>query len=101
MAMIETTEPVVDADGLVGANGVTVNQTIQAVNKNEPIFGVASSALKGYVAISMYDQISASVIEGAAGITGTYELFSGTSYASGKPYVMTEATWAKNVVTAT
>ena len=94
MATIPTDTAVVDAAGLIQGNGVIVNKSVQSVNKNEPIFGVGDSALKGYVALSMYEQSSASVINGAAGVTGTYELFAGESYASGKPYVMTEATWA-------
>ncbi len=95
MATIPTTTAVVDGTGLIQGAGVVVNKSAQAVNKNEPIFGVGSSALQGYVALSMYQQFSSSVINGSATLGGGYELFSGDSYASGKPYVMSEATWAE------
>ena len=94
MATIPTAAAVVDSTGLIQGSGVIVNKSVQSVNKNEPIFGVGSSDLKGYVALSMYEQSSASVINGTAGGGGTYALFAGESYASGKPYVMSEATWA-------
>ncbi len=94
MATIPTTGAVEDSTGLIGGAGVTVNQSVQAVNKNEPIFGVGSKDLQGYVALSMYQQYSSSVINGSAGTPTGFELFSGQSYASGKPYVMSEATWA-------
>lgn len=94
MATIPTTAAVVDTTGLIQGSGVIVNKSAQSVNKNEPIFGVGSSALQGYVALSMYQQFSSSVINGSAGGVGAYDLFIGESYASGKPYVMSEATWA-------
>lgn len=100
MATLPTGDtPKIDVDGLVKGTGVTVNQTIQAVQRNEPIFGVGSNILQGYVALKMYDQISASVI-GAGGVGGEYEIAVGDSYASGKPYVMHDTTFATNVVHA-
>ncbi len=95
MATIPTTTQTKDATGLISGIGVTVNESVQAVNKNEPIFAVGDKDLRGYVALSMYQQHSASVIEGGdLGDLGDFELFKGESYASGKPYVMSEATWA-------
>ncbi len=95
MALIPTDDAIVDNTGLIQGVGVVVNKSVQSVNKNEPIFGVGSKDLKGYVALSMYQQFSSSVIEGSITPGAGYELFSGTSYASGKPYVMSEATWAE------
>lgn len=94
MATIPTTAPAEDTTGLISGVGVTVNQSVQAVNKNEPIFGVGESILKGYVALSMYEQFSSSIISSSITPTGDFTLFEGESYASGKPYVMSEATWA-------
>ena len=95
MALIPTDTAVVDGTGLISGAGVIVNKSVQAVNKNEPIFGVGESTLKGYVALSMYEQFSSSVINGTPALGAGYTLFEGESYASGKPYVMSEATWAE------
>jgi len=103
MATIPTAAPQVDSDGYIAPSGtVTVNATIQSINKNEPIFGIESSALRGYVAIKMYDQVTGSAIGGDSEklTNGEYDLYRGTAYSSGKPYVMNEATIAKNVNTA-
>ncbi len=93
MASIPTTAPSVDSAGLIGGANITINKTVSAVNKNEPIFGVGSTALAGYVALEMYEQHQASVVGGGGG-GGGYSLFSGESYASGKPYVIAESVWA-------
>ncbi len=95
MALIPTDTAVVDGTGLIQGVGVVVNKSVQSVNKNEPIFGVGSKDLQGYVALSMYQQYSSSVINSAATLGSGYTLFEGDSYASGKPYVMSEATWAE------
>jgi hypothetical protein len=103
MATIPTAAPTIDDEGYIAPSGtVTVNATIQAVNKNEPIFGIESSALKGYIAVKMYDQVTGSAIGGDPDhVDGEdYKLYEGTAYSSGKPFVMNEATIAKNVNTA-
>jgi hypothetical protein len=103
MATIPTAAPETDDDGYIPVVGiVTVNATIQAVNKNEPIFGVESSALKGYIAVKMYDQVTGSAIGGESTYVADpdYELYTGDAYSSGKPFVMNETTIAKNVNTA-
>ena len=97
MATIPTGAATVDATGLIGGAGITVNESVQSVNKNEPIFGVGSSDLKGYIALAMYEQKSASVVGAGGASGGGYDLFVGESYASGKPYVMSEATWANTI----
>jgi len=93
MATIPTSAPSVDETGLIGGADITINKTVQAVNKNEPIFGVGSEKLVGYVALEMYEQYQASVVGGGGGGSG-YSLFEGESYASGKPYVVAESVWA-------
>ena len=101
MATISTKAPTEDKEGFISPTGtVTLNSTIQSVNKNEPIFGVGENKLQGYVAVKMYDQITASAVGGDPEETSQgseFELYNGTAYASGKPYVMNEATIAKNV----
>ena len=95
MAMIPTDTAVVDPEGLIQGAGVVVNKSVQAVNKNEPIFEVGKKELQGYVALSMYQQYSSSVINGSPELGAGFALFEGDSFASGKPYVMSEATWAE------
>ncbi len=103
MATIPTDTATVDALGLIQGIGVMVNKTIQSMNKNEPIFGVGDVLLKGYIAVGMYDQISSSVIQAGtqseqgqeAG--GNLTIYTGNSFASGKPYVMVEYTYATNI----
>jgi len=101
MATIPTDAPSVDSTGLMGGNGVMVQKNVVAVMNNAPIFGVGSNDLKGYVSVKMYDQVSASIINGSAASQGTYDLFQGQSYSSGKPYVTAEASFAMNVNMAT
>lgn len=94
MAKIPTEEPTVDADGYISnGSAISINETVSAVNKNEPIFGVAKDSLQGYVALELYEQHQASVINGGAG-GGSTILFEGSSYSSGKPYVIAESVWA-------
>jgi hypothetical protein len=94
MASIPTNAPTTDQAGLIGGDNITINKTVSAVNKNEPIFGVGSEALVGYVALEMYEQHQASVVGGNGGGGSGYSLFDGESYASGKPYVIAESVWA-------
>lgn len=95
MAVIPNTVPVGNSDGFIsGSATVTVNETVSAVQKNEPIFGVANSSIAAYVAIKLYEQHQASVINGSPTTGQGRELYAGESYASGKPYVMGEAVWA-------
>ena len=99
MARIPTNTPNVDKEGYV-SNGkaITMNETVAAVNKNEPLFGVGDSKLQGYVALELYEQHQANVIQKDKLKTDNiYELFNGQSYASGQPFVTQEAVWVTNV----
>ncbi len=97
MAIIPTDTPTVDDSGLVGGTNVTLNETVSAVNKNEPLFSVGNPQLAGYIALELYEQHQASVVGGGSS-TGQYDLFSGSSYASGKPFVIAESVWATDVI---
>ena len=100
MATIPTTEPKVDDEGYIpGGKAITLNETVSAVNKNEPLFGVGNEKLMGYIALEMYEQHQASVVSGSAKEDGVdYELFEGDSYSSGKPFVIADSVWAANVI---
>ena len=94
MATIPTTTPTVDETGYVHGNGnITLNETVSAVNKNEPLFAVNDEQLKGYIALELYEQHTASII-GSTTSPGGRSLFEGISYSSGKPFAINEATWA-------
>ena len=103
MALIPTREPTVNNDGFIdnGSNLITINDTISAVNKNEPIFAVANEQLVGYVAVELYEQHQASTIEkkkptneGQKKDSSIKEIYTGIEYASGKPYVTSSKVWA-------
>ena len=87
----------VDNSGLIGGSGVTVQKTVAAVMNNAPIFGVGNRDLQGYVSVKVYEQVTASIINGDAPKGGTYQIVEGKSYASGKPYVTAEGTFAQNI----
>ena len=98
MARIPTNKPKLDQEGYV-SNGknITLNETVTAVNKNEPIFGVGNSKLQGYIALDLYQQHQSSVVSGNKAPHTPYVLFNGTSYSSGKPFVMNDYVWATDV----
>jgi len=97
MATIPTSAPSVDGEGYItGGGAITLNETVSAVNKNEPLFGVGHEALMGYIALELYEQHQASVVDGGGG-QGGISLFEGSSYSSGKPFVIAESVWATGV----
>lgn len=87
--MTSISVPVAGGTGLVGASSVTLNESQQAVNKNEPIFGVGETKIMGYIAICLYTQTSKSEIGGGGG-GGSNILQEGTACYAGKPYVTSE-----------
>lgn len=87
--MTSISVPVAEDTGLVGASSVTLNESQQAVNKNEPIFGVGETKIKGYIAICLYTQTSKSEIGGSGGNDNILQ--EGTACYAGKPYVTSES----------
>ena len=98
--MIPTAAPTADAEGLIKGNAVIkLNETVSAVNKNEPLFSVNNEALVGYIALEMYEQHQASIVDGNGQIPQSgLSLFEGESYSSGKPFVIAESVWATDVI---
>jgi len=95
MATVPSNEPALNTEGFSSVSGaITLQKQIQAVRKADPIFAIGDENLKGYVALKMYDQTTASVINSEDLDPTDFDLFRGESYASGQPYVTNEATWA-------
>jgi len=101
MALVPTSKPSVDSEGLLKGLGVKVNGSVQAMHKNEPIFGIGNQNLQGYVALKMYEQHTADVIDQSVADSGERVLQEGQSYSSGKPYITHNKVWIDDIVRAT
>jgi len=76
---------------------IVVNESRQTIMNNQPLFSCGVSAIKGYISVKMYDQVSASLIGGSPGGSGK-DLFVGETLKSGMPWVITEKVYAAGVI---